>query len=89
MVTLWIPALIQTNNIIITIIRHGSGIDRPVAASSNSLFKALRSRLHPFGLQFSIIFAILLFVLVTCRSQFDLYLLGFVANCIKWRCYIQ
>jgi hypothetical protein len=87
--TLWIPDLIQTN-IIIIIIRHGSNLDRHVAASSNSLFKGLPSRLHPFGLYFSIIFVILLlFVLVTCRKQFDLCLLGFLAKCIKWCCYIQ
>jgi len=60
------------------IIRHQLGPDRPVSASSNSLFKGPPSRLRPFGPQFSINFAILLlFILVTCRSQFDLYLLSF------------
>ena len=40
-------------------------------------FKGLPSRLHPFGLPFNIIFVILLlFILVTCRSQFDLNLLS-------------
>ena len=44
---------------------------RPVSASSSSLFKGLPSRLRPFGLQFSSIFAILLrFILVSCRRQF-------------------
>jgi hypothetical protein len=47
-------------------------------SASNSLFKSLPSRLCPFGLQFNIIFAILLlFVPVTCRNQFDLHLLSF------------
>ena len=60
-----------------TIIRHQLGLDRPVPASSNSLFKGLPSRLRPFDLEFSIIFAILLlFILVTRRSRFDLYLLS-------------
>jgi len=53
------------------------GLDRPVSASSNSFFKVLPSRLHPFGLQFRIIFGIFLFILVTCCSQFDLCLLRF------------
>ena len=64
--------------IIIIIIRHRLDLDRPVLASSNCLFKILPSRLPPFGLQFSIIFAVLLlFIRVTCRSQCDLYLLSF------------
>ena len=54
------------------------GPDRAVSSSSNSLFKGLPSRLRPFGLQFNIIFAILLlFIPVTCRSQFDFHLLSF------------
>jgi hypothetical protein len=56
---------------------HELGLDRSVSASSNSFFKVLPSRLHSFGLQFSTIFGILLFSLVTCRSQFDLCLLRF------------
>jgi len=64
-----------------TIIRHQLGLDRPVSASSNSPFKGLPSRRRPFGLQFSIIFAILLlFIVVTCRSKFDLYLLSFLST---------
>ena len=64
--------------IIIIIIRHQLGLDRPVSASSNGLFKGLPSRLRPFALQFSIIFDnLLLFILVTCRGQFDLHLLSF------------
>ena len=61
------------------IIHHQLGLDRPVSASSNSLFKRLPSRLRPFGLPyFSIIFRILLlFTLVTCRCQFDFNFLSF------------
>ena len=67
--------------IIIILIRHQLGLDRPVSASSHSLFKGLPSRLRPFGLQFSIIFGFLfLFTPVTCRSQFDLYLLSFTST---------
>jgi len=59
------------------IVRHQLDPNRPVSASSNSLFKGLPSRLRPSGLQFSSIFAILLLsILVTCCSQFDLYLLS-------------
>jgi hypothetical protein len=36
--------------IITIIIRHELGLDRPVSASSNSLFKGLPSRLRPIGL---------------------------------------
>jgi len=63
--------------IIIIIIYNELGLDRPVSTSSNSLFKGLLNHLCPFGLQFSIIFDILLFILVTFRSQFDFYLLSF------------
>jgi len=36
--------------IMITIItRHELGLNRPVSASSNSLFKGLQSHLRPFG----------------------------------------
>ena len=64
--------------IIIIIVRYELGIDRSVLTSSNSLFKGLPSRLRSFRLYFSIIFGILLFsLLVTCRRQFDLYLLRF------------
>jgi hypothetical protein len=63
--------------IIIIIIRHELDLDRPVSASSNSLFKGLPSPLRPFGQQFSIIFGILLFILVPCLSQCDLNLLSF------------
>jgi hypothetical protein len=38
------------NNRNIIIIRHELGLNRPVSASSNSLFKGLPSRLRPFGL---------------------------------------
>jgi hypothetical protein len=61
---------------IIIIIRHQIGPDRTLSLSSNSLIKGLPSRLRPFGLQFSIIFGILLsFILFTCRSRFDFILL--------------
>ena len=36
--------------IFIIIIRHQSGLDRPVSAPSNSIFKCLPSRLRPVGL---------------------------------------
>jgi len=65
---------------VIIIIRRELGLDRPVSASPNSLFKGLPSRLRPFGIQFRIISGILLFVLVTCCSQFDLHLLSFSSN---------
>jgi hypothetical protein len=61
---------------------HELVLDRPVAASSNSVFKGPPNRLCLFGLKLSIIYYILLlllllFILVTRRSQFDLYLLSF------------
>ena len=65
----------------VIIIRRELGLDRPISASSNSLFQGLPTRLRQFGLQFRIISGILLlFVLVTCCNQFDLYLLSFSAN---------
>jgi len=69
----------NTGEFVVTIvIRHRSDLDRPVSTSSNCSFKALPSRLRPFVLQFSIIFAILLLsILVQYRTQFDLYLLSF------------
>jgi hypothetical protein len=66
---------------IVVTIRHQLGLNRPFAASSNNLFKVFRSHLHPFDLQFSIIFGILLLLILgTCRSQFDLHLLSFSAG---------
>ena len=63
--------------IIIIIIRHQLCLDKPVAISSNTLCKGLPCRLRTFGLQFSNIFVVLLlFILVTCRSKLDLYLLS-------------
>jgi hypothetical protein len=53
----------------IIIIRQELGLNRPLSASSNSIFKSLPSRLRPYALYFSIIFGILLFISVTCRSQ--------------------
>jgi hypothetical protein len=57
---------------IITTIRHELGLDRPVSVSSCSPFKGLPSHLSPFGIYFSIIFDILLFI----------FLLNVVANLI-------
>jgi hypothetical protein len=71
--------IITTTTIIIVIIRYELGLDRSLSASSKSLLKGLPNRLLPFCLQFSILFGILLllFILVTCHSQFYLYLLSF------------
>ena len=41
--------LVGLNFIIIIVIRHELGLDRPVSASSNSLVKGLPSRLRPFA----------------------------------------
>ena len=66
--------------IIIIIIRHDLGLHIPVPAWSNSFFEGLLSRLRPFGLQFRITFGILmLFILVTCRSQFY-FIFQFLVN---------
>ena len=80
-----------SENIVIIIIRHESDLDRTLSASSVRLFIGLTSRLLPFGLQFSNIFAILLlFILVTCRSQFDLYQIKLATTLlfVIW-CYFQ
>jgi hypothetical protein len=62
-------------------IHHELGLSSPVSVSSNSLFRGLPSRLCAFDLQVSIIFGILLLIiLVTCCSQFDLYLRSFLVN---------
>lgn len=67
--------------VIIIITRHELDLERPVQASSNSLFKGLASRLRPFGLKLSIIFAILqLFILVTRHNQFYLHLPSFLST---------
>jgi len=61
------------------IIRHELGSDRPVSASSISFLKRLPSRLGPFGLQVEvciIVSILLLFIHVTYRNKFDLYLLS-------------
>ena len=58
--------------IIMIITRHQLGLDRPVSASSNSLFKGLPIRLSPFGTEIIIISDILLL----------LYLLHVVASVI-------
>ena len=36
--------------IVIVIIRHGLGLNRPVVDSSNNLFQGLPSRLRPFSM---------------------------------------
>jgi hypothetical protein len=59
--------------IIIAIIPHESHLHNLISGSSNYFFKGHPIRLRPFGLNFGVIFAILmLFNLVKCRSQFDL-----------------
>jgi hypothetical protein len=75
--------------LLITIIMlYMLGLDRPVSVSSNNLFKGLPNLLRPFGLQFSIIFAILLlFIAVTCRSEFDLYLRSFSSTSPSFKSY--
>jgi hypothetical protein len=55
----------SVSNIIIINTRHQLSLDRPVTSKSNSTFKGLPSRLRPFSLYFSIIFAILLLHVVT------------------------
>jgi len=45
-----------------------------VSVSSNSLFEGRPSRIRPPDLQFSIFAVLSLFIVVTCRSQSDLYL---------------
>ena len=55
--------------------------------SSNCLFKGLPRRLHPFRLQFHIISSnLLLLILVTCRSQLDLYFLSFSSRICLFLC---
>jgi len=57
----------------IVIICHELGLNRPVSASSDSLFQGLPSCLRRLCLQFRITFGIhFLFILVIC-SRFDLY----------------
>jgi hypothetical protein len=66
-----LPNVMKLNFIIIIIyiIRYELRFEKPVLASSNSLLKSLRSRLRPFGLQFSITFGVLIFfILATYRS---------------------
>jgi len=54
---------------------------------SNSLFTGLPSHLRPFGLKFGTISTVLvLFGLVTCRSQFDLKLLSFSSKFLRFFC---
>jgi hypothetical protein len=61
--------------IVIVVICHEFGLNRPVSASPVSS-KTFQSSLRPFGSQFQNFFlAILsLFILVTCRSRFDMCL---------------
>jgi hypothetical protein len=72
--------IFKINSVLVIVFRHELDHDSPVSASSNSLFKTLPSLLRQFGLKFHIIFGILfffLFILFTCRGQFDFYLLSF------------
>jgi hypothetical protein len=67
--------------IVIINIHHKLGLDRPVLASSNNIFKGLPTHLHSFALLFSIVFGTLLWlILVTFHGQFDLYLLSFLST---------
>ena len=76
-----VAAAVVMMMMIIIIGRHELGLYVPVSASSNSLLKVLPNRLRSFGQYFNIIFGtLLLFILVTCRRQFDLYLLSFLSN---------
>jgi hypothetical protein len=77
-VELWLYSTsLSLNSVIIFFFRQQSRPDRPVSAAPNTPFKGLPSRLRPFSLPFSTVLAILLlFILVTCRSQYVLYLLS-------------
>jgi hypothetical protein len=67
--------------LIIIVIRHVLSLDRSVSASCNIPFKSLPSRPLPIGPQFNTIFVILLLsILATCRSQFDLCLLSLLVS---------
>jgi len=55
--------------IIIITISHELGLERLVSASSASVVKVLPIILRPCVVKFSIIFGILLFTLVSIRSQ--------------------
>jgi hypothetical protein len=54
--------------IIIVIICHELGLNRPVLTSSNGLFKGLSSHLQLYGLYFSITFQILLLYSVIAHN---------------------
>jgi hypothetical protein len=43
-------SFMSDSSAVFIIIRHKSGLDRPVSASSTVLFQGLQSRLRPFGL---------------------------------------
>jgi len=66
--------------IIIIISRHQLGLDRPVSASSNSLFKGVPGCLHSSGLSALFLRILFSFISATCHSQFNLYLLGFLST---------
>ena len=70
----WRPLskLVTSTLFVITTIRHELGLDRPVLILFCSPFKGLPSHLRPFGIYFSIIFGVLLFI----------FLLNVVANLI-------
>jgi len=71
---LYVTDYIEAYQCIIIIIRHELGLDKPISASSISLFEGLPRLLLPFGPQFRIVFGSLLFILVTCRRHFHLHL---------------
>ena len=64
-----------TTVIIIIIIHYYLGLDRYFSSLSNSLVHTLQNRLHLFRPKFrNILNILLLFVCVTLRRKFDLYL---------------
>jgi hypothetical protein len=66
--------------------QHHQALMKMIRLHLNSLFIGFSSHLRPFGLQFSITFCILLlFILVTCRSQFDLYPLSLPSNGVTFK----
>jgi hypothetical protein len=65
--------------VVVIIICHELGLERPVVASSISLFKGLLRHIRPFGLNSALFLApCCLFLL--CHSQFHLYFLSFLST---------
>ena len=73
------------NIIIIIIVRHELSVDRPVSFWSNSLFKVFQVAFAHLVYDSALFLSILLlFILVTFFSQFDLYLLSILSNFRKF-----